>query len=313
MSLPRILIRYSALILLLPLVVSAQQHSIGESVILSVVDSARKGTRFEPNLKNLTEKDLDMAISSALRFANDTSFEVKWSIAVTADKIFWLTKSKGAQQSVAAIMVLYMWDENSRLSYLADQLVMRYPYIVFGEKEKALIAKLAEQTSRPIRTVELYKLCARIKAKEVIPELQDKAYDSNTAFRIKWAALVSLTRLGDKQAEAEMIKTAREFPLTVDAVNTLFPDIIFSRSHRAINLLIRQVQVNNGTCESLSPSGKKGVPCAYMILRVLAPHIKGLNWHGEKGLESLNADDALKKARSFFKSKGDSWELTDEV
>jgi len=290
----------------------AQQTSIGQHSIQAVVDSAKQGTNYEPNIKALTEREIDDAITTAWQFAADTSFSVKWNLALTVDKLFWHSRNSSTQQRAVAIIVRFMQDENSRLSYLADQMVARYPHSVFGEEEKMLLVNLAEKTSKPIREIELFKLCARINATEITPLLQEKAYGSDE-FRIRWVALVSLTRLGDKQAETEMIKAAREFPLTEEAINTLFPDIVFSRSHKAISLLIRQIQVNNGTCASLTPSARKGIPCAYMILKVVAPYIKGLNWYGENGMEHLAKEDALKKARTFFKGKGDSWALVDEA
>ncbi|MBN2750873.1 MAG: hypothetical protein JXR57_15390 [Bacteroidales bacterium] len=305
------LISYSLFFSLFWIHCNAQEVS-GEKIVQNVVNSARMSMNYAPPLQDLSEIDLAIAIKKAQQYSKDTSFDVRWNIALMADRIMWQTHNITVQQEVASTMITFMNDDNSRLEYLAEQSVMRYPPSIFNEEQKSQLIKLAESSTKATRTINLFKLCARIKADGISSLLQKNAENKNNSFRIRWASLISLTRIGNSSAEIEVINYIDRFPLSLDVIDMLYPDIIFSRSQKAITILINQLIESKEMCESSNPNNNSQIPCGYMILRILGPHIKDINWSGKNGLENFKPEEALKKARAFFINKGDSWELIEE-
>lgn len=289
------------------------QEVLGKTIIRSLLDSVKKNVSYTPNIENLSETDLQLILKGIQEHTKDSSFNIRWNLALLADQVMWQTKNEEINQEVTSIMMTLFDDSNSRISFLAEQSIMRYPYYCFNLEHKKKLVELAEKTTSPTKKISLFKLCSRINADEIIPTLQENAYNKNNSFRVRWASLVALTRFGDKQAEEELVSYANRLPISLDVIDILYPDIIFSRSHKAVSILVKQILESNETCESSNPNNSLGVPCGYMILRILAPHIKEINWNGKTGLENLTPDEALSKARIFFIKKKDTWELIEGI
>jgi hypothetical protein len=147
----------------------------------------------------------------------------------------------------------------------------------------------------------LIKIAGFLDMKYLIPDIRPFAQPGNTR-QIRWAALLSLSRMGDLIAMEELLKRVRKVRLNDDVVYTVFPDLIYTRQRAAINFLVETLHSETKNCTSADVEREVRVVCGFRIMEQLAPVIEGyplkLDASGD-----INADDyplALKTVRRWF-------------
>jgi hypothetical protein len=159
-------------------------------------------------------------------------------------------------------------------------------------------------------------LCLRIAGflglKDLVAYIRPYAQPGNSV-PVRWAALLSLARLGDLAAVAEVAKRAKKFPVNDDVVYRIFPDLLYTRQRDLITIVIDALQSDKRNCLSADAEKEVPIPCGYRIMEMLAPVIDGYPVRLEEtgDLAATDYPGARHRVRKFFDSKTDYKIVTD--
>jgi hypothetical protein len=119
---------------------------------------------------------------------------------------------------------------------------------------------------------------------------------------VRWAALVSLSRMNDAEATGEVMRRVRKLPVNDDIVYKIFPDLIYTRHAEAIRYMVEGMQRDDKNCMTADAEREEPIPCGYRIMEQLAPVIKGYPFElDESGdIKTKDYTAALQKVREWF-------------
>jgi len=119
---------------------------------------------------------------------------------------------------------------------------------------------------------------------------------------IRWAAIVSLARMNDTDAVAEMMRRVKKLPVNDDIIYKLFPDLAYSRSDEAIRYMIEAMRSDEKKCFTADAERQQPIPCGYRIMEQLAPVIEGYPVQLDESGDIKTKDyvAALKSVRAWF-------------
>lgn len=306
-----------ALVLLLltiqPLCTSGQEiESFNLEFYVNWLRDPQKKLIPETPIRELSRKE-HLALSEIIKDnMKDSIFDVRWKSISLGSKIGSSSKSEQVRKEVISIMLQMMYDSDSRIIYFASQNLKELEYSRYTSSQKDTILDIITKINNPSVLVTLYRICGEQSITESVVFLEEIGFSSNVPFYQRWVALSSLTRLGHEKAEDAMYSYLSGMDISLDAINMLYPYILFSRSTKNVDYLIDLILNNDSGCESSNPNVTTTIPCAYLVLAVVAPEILGVKWEGEDGLQSLKPEEALKKARHFFKNTDNNWSFVSE-
>ncbi|MDX9769994.1 MAG: hypothetical protein RBT19_06510 [Tenuifilaceae bacterium] len=242
----------------------------------------------------------------------DSIFDIRWRSLTVGSNIVAGSTSNLVKSELTSIMLQNIYDLDSRIVYTASQNLLELEDVKYTSGQKDTLVDLISRISNPNILVTLYRLCGKQGVSESMLLLKNVSFSTNIPFYQRWVALSSLTRLGNAEAENLMSDYLNRIDISLDAIKTLYPYILFSKSRQNISYLIELIQNNNSGCESSNPNVSTSIPCSYLVLTIVAPEIAELNWEGKDGLQSLEPEEALKKARVFFKNIDNNWSFKRE-
>jgi hypothetical protein len=150
------------------------------------------------------------------------------------------------------------------------------------------------------------KIAGFLGLKDLVDDIRPYAQPGNTV-PIRWAALLSLARMGEHSAVSEVAKRVKKFPINDDVVYQLFPDLLFTRQRDLISIAIDALKKDERSCLSADAERQVPIPCGYRIMEMLAPIIDGyplrLDESGDLAVSDYPA--ALDRVRNFFDSQTD--------
>jgi hypothetical protein len=156
------------------------------------------------------------------------------------------------------------------------------------------------------------RMAGFLELKDLIVDIRPYA-QPGTSVPVRWAALLSLARLGDRSAVAEVAKRAKRFPVNDDVVYRIFPDLLYTRQRDLLTIVIGALKSDERNCLSADAENEVPIPCGYRIMEMLAPVIDGypvtLEQTGD--LAATDYPGALDRVRKFFDSKTDYKIVTD--
>lgn len=119
---------------------------------------------------------------------------------------------------------------------------------------------------------------------------------------MRWAALLSLARMGDERAAVEVLNRVKKLGVKDEVVYQVFPDLVFTRDDAAIDYMIDVLHQDGNHCLSADIERETAIPCGYRIMEQLAPIIEGfplqLDESGDLDVEDYAT--ALATARQWF-------------
>ncbi len=242
----------------------------------------------------------------------DSIFDVRWKCFSLASLIGSTNNTETVKSEIVSIMLKGMFDNDSRIVFFASENLSEIKVSNYSDSQKDTLVKLLENINNPNILVTLYRVCGENRIYESEDLLQTVAFSNDVPFFQRWVALASLTRLGNNEAEEKMHGYLTRIGLSLDAINTLYPYVMFSRSNKNVGYLIDQIKNNEAGCESSNPDFTDQIPCAYHILKVVAPEIEELNWTGKNSLENLAIKESLLKAREILVRIDDKWKFKTE-
>jgi len=119
---------------------------------------------------------------------------------------------------------------------------------------------------------------------------------------VRWAAIVSLARMNDTDAIAEMMRRVKKLPVSDDIIYKIFPDLAYSRNAEAIAYMVEVMKRDSKDCMSADAERQQPIPCGYRIMEQLAPVIKGypLQLDESGDIKAKDYVAALKAVRAWF-------------
>jgi hypothetical protein len=133
--------------------------------------------------------------------------------------------------------------------------------------------------------------------------------------QVRWAAIVSLARMGDEAAITDMMSRIGKFKIKDDVVYELFPDLIYTRQRQAIDYMVQALNSDEKNCESADAENASMIPCAYRIMEQLAKAVNNypLKLDASGDVETKDYEKALRTVRKWFSEEGKNYTVTNEI
>jgi len=154
---------------------------------------------------------------------------------------------------------------------------------------------------RAIHFEKIMKLCGYLELTDLSEGIRRYTEPGNSQ-AIRWAALISLARMGDAAAGGDMMRRTRKLPVNDDVIYSIFPDLVYTRNEEAVSYMIEVLQRDDATCMSADAERQAPIPCGYRIMEQLAPVIKGypLALDASGDVKTNDYVAALKTVREWF-------------
>ena len=145
------------------------------------------------------------------------------------------------------------------------------------------------------------KLAGFLNLRELIPRIRPYSQPGNPQSS-RWAALLSLARMDEQWATAEILVRVKRLPLNDDLVYRIFPDLVFTRQRAAIDHMIEVLHQDNKSCLTADAEREEPIPCGYRVMEQLAPVIDGFPLQTGEGGDIVTTDyqAALALVRNWF-------------
>lgn len=173
----------------------------------------------------------------------------------------------------------------------------------YDREARMVLRKLISAPSTHTR--ELIKIAGFLRLNDLSGKLRQLALPGNP-HTTRWAAILTLARMGDEAALDEMMLRVMKLPVNDEVVYQVFPDLVFTRQQRAIGYLTQLISSNDAGCRSSDAERDTPIPCAYRILEQLIPVIENFPLSVDQ-TGDINTNDypaALETARTWFKQNG---------
>ncbi|MGC1241529.1 MAG: hypothetical protein WA874_08065 [Chryseosolibacter sp.] len=174
----------------------------------------------------------------------------------------------------------------------------------FDKKEFTVFAKdsLRKYIKSEVAPLDvLIKIAGFLQLSDLVPDIRPWAQPGNAA-QLRWAALLSLARMGDAVATNDVMQRVKRQPINDDLIYSVFPDLVYTRQRGAIAYMVEALQSDRNNCLSADTERESSIPCGYRIMEQLAPIIDGfplqLNETGD--LETDDYPAALARVRQWF-------------
>jgi hypothetical protein len=148
---------------------------------------------------------------------------------------------------------------------------------------------------------QLLKLAGFLELRDLKEEIRVYSKSGNPE-NIRWAAILSLARMGDEASHSDMMARIRKLPMNDNLVYEIFPDMVYTRHRDAINYLVEVLQSDTKNCMSADPEREVPIVCGYRVMEQLAPAIEGypLKVDGSGDIKTDNYPAALNTVREWF-------------
>lgn len=156
-------------------------------------------------------------------------------------------------------------------------------------------------TRKPAHLEQWMRLAGFLELKELKETLRPYTQPGNPQ-GLRWAALVSLARMGDAEALNDLMQRVRKLKVSDDVVYKIFPDLVYTRQKEAIGYLVTQLKSDEKNCLTADVEREKPIPCGYRIMEQLAPVVQGypLRLDASGDIKTGDYVAALETVRKWF-------------
>jgi hypothetical protein len=159
---------------------------------------------------------------------------------------------------------------------------------------------------------QLIKLAGFLHLIDLTEEIRPYMQPGNST-KLRWAAILTLARMGEPSAVKEMIKRVSKLPVNDDVVYQLFPDLIYTRQREALDYIVNAMKSDEKNCRSADAEAETFAICGYRIMEQLAPIIEGIPITLDPSGDVKTSDyrEALGAVRKWFLAHKNYKILTD--
>lgn len=261
---------------------------------------ALRTNRFAPIPNTvLSYPDHATTLAHLVTFLDDSSSAVRVKACEMIYRVAEKRADSGIQETAVRSLVSACAQGNAEVTGVALNYLKNFHREAFTSSSREVIKSLL--FSDYSHLAELIRLIGFLQLSDLIPKLKSFAGPANRP-AVRWAALISLVRLGDEEATDQMMTRVRRLPVNDDIVYNLFPDLIFSRSREAISHMVGVVHSESNDCLSADAERQVMIPCGYRVMEQLAPIIKDfpLKPDSSGDLNTTDYPAALQQIREWF-------------
>jgi hypothetical protein len=297
-----ILRRFTTLCLSIPLTICALTPSAAQQwkeTIGRAFQKARTDNRVD-NRECIELADQGLPV---LEFSKIFLTDSSQSARLTACKLIFEVSSRSAVMNVRRhgvnLLTHVCIDADVEVTGHAIGFLSQFSSIDFSDSAKNEVKQLIH--NRINFRKELIRFAGFLQLQDLIPLIRSYCL-ADYAPPIRWAALLSLSRMGDNEAMSDVIRRVKRLPLNDDVVYSVFPDLIFTRRHEAIEYLVDILNHNTKDCSAADAEREIPIPCGYRVMEQLASVIEGYPLKVDEYGDLIATDypAALETVRAWF-------------
>lgn len=289
------------LVALLPIAVNAQQEV---DTYFASVRKREGGNAFLYPVKNETLHLRRLAV-----YSTDTTVSVRAeAYFMLADLVWTATKETTAKEAVR-LLVRGWRDADTGINNQVAHALIGFPVKYFDRIAIDSIRRYVRKL--PAYPGELFRLVSNLQLADEVPALNAYSTQISLSTHARWEAYVALARLGDQQAVDFLLNRVRAIGVNDDVVYELFPDLVYTRSYRAIRYLEEVLLSDEKRCDPPNGDGRTKITCAYRVMELLAPAVKDYPLTLGPGGDIAAKDyaKALNRVRDWFQQKDGTYEI----
>lgn len=256
----------------------------------------------------LVKENADKVLTLASSYVGDTTSDVRSSMYTLIGKVGVRSDVLETRQHAVAVLSSSYSEKKFAHVGMVWTILSRFRRDDFQSASIDSLVK-ALRFQRPHRD-KLLKLIGFLE----IPSAKDLIIPLSfppTNTRDRWAALLSLARMGDTLAIRSVMQRVQKLKPTDDVIHEIFPDLVYTRQPAAIEYMVTVLNSNEKNCLSPNPDSEVPIVCGYRIMEQLAPIIEGYPLKvGPSGdIETTDYAKALEDIRQWFKSRGTNYKI----
>jgi hypothetical protein len=294
----------SCMLVLISLVSLAQKKEIDTYFVSLRNKQPVSSFSFEPKKESQYLKPLAV-------YLEDTIPAIRIEAYYLLRKLGEHTPQKNLRKEVVNLLLRGYHDTDAGIKAQAENSLTRFRVQDFDctaiDTLKSILNNLPPSPGR------LFRLAGYLGMNELAPKIKSYIEEQQPPLPSKdrWAGYLALARMGDQHALDIILNRVRTFGTNDDVAYEIFPDLVYTRSYRAIHYLEEVMFSNEENCSSPYADAQSKTNCAYRIIELLAPVIKdypvALDASGD--LATTDYPQALEKIRNWFKQKNGTYEI----
>jgi hypothetical protein len=256
-------------------------------------------------------KKEDQYIEPLTAYVQDTVSALRAEAYYLLCQLGHKTKQKNTRKRIVSVLVRGWHDQDKGIQRLIDNGLTRFQPQDF---DRAALDSVRSRVKKlPSNPATVFKLAGYLQLQDLAPKIKSYVEQETPAQRSqdRWAGYIALARLGDQQAVDVILNRVRTFGVNDDAVYELFPDLVYTRSYRAIQYLEEVLFSDERKCGAASAGSRQKMTCAYRVMELLAPVIKDYPVAAsvDGGVATDNYLKALQTTRAWFKQQNGKYEI----
>ncbi len=260
-------------------------------------------------IRNLNDDEIDAFIR---RFDSAIAGDENWRIRLNGYRFLYLLFREYPRygSEIVEILVLSGLSDNdpgnrkSVCGYLED-----FPKENFSISARNRISSHAIEKEVPFK--EIVRLSARLGIKDLAAHYNHLLITGSVDSSTRWVLNVALGRLGDEKSARWCVDQIRQMGLNDQVVHQLVPDLVFMHYKPAMDYLLSAICQDRKNCSSPNPDSNARINCAYRLIEVVAPAIKGFPVQTDEGgnLQTNDYRRALERVRAWIYEHTSDYEM----
>lgn len=285
-----------SMIIVLSMTGDAEAQDLKDN-ITEFFDAVRRGSH--PNIPTEFSGSDEQALELLQPFLSDSNERV----ALKAHEVVFYVSSLSATPTTraAGICTLMSACNSARpvIRPTALELLRQFRKSEFPTQAKDSLRRFIRMETAP--SEDLIKMAGFLDLHDLIPRIRPWSQPGNPTGR-RWAALLSLARMGDAFAIRDVMQRVKKLPVNDDLVYKIFPDLVYTRHPEAIAYMVQVLSDDQHHCISADVEKERPIPCGYRVMEQLAGVIESFPLQLDEGgdLATDHYPEALKQSRDWF-------------
>jgi hypothetical protein len=241
----------------------------GQTDVAQFAQAIKARTPSDSSINLLDERTADQVLSAVALLKSDSLPSVRFSAYAFLGRFTNHGIAPAVRARAVESLITGWRNADSGIVSLVGAIIVRFDQSDFSRRARDTIAMLLKNVPPQYST--LVKLCGYLQMKDQRQLLASQLRSGRLSKRDAWSARLSLCRLGDSDVMDEVLGKVRKLPVSIEAIDLLYSDLIYTRHPKAIEYLVEQVLDNGAKCDGSNPESREALPCAIHIIRLLTP------------------------------------------
>jgi hypothetical protein len=276
-------------------------------VIKSVMDDTKRGKRPSQvnQLNDFMNKEPENTIKAVFPFLSDSSAEVRQLAVNLFGRTGAIISDRSLKQEIVYNLVIASSDPIYGIRVEAINKLKQFKKENFNDRSKDKILELIN--NRTVIDKDFIRIAGFVQPSGIEDVLRNMLGDSTLRKKeIRWAIRLALARTGDKEMAEFCVRLAERNGMSDAIIYELIPDLVYTRSHDAVEYMIKILNSDEKNCSSSNPDTNEKILCGYRIMEYLAPIIESypLTTNASGDIKTDDYQKALLTVREWFAKQG---------